>query len=129
MNNCPFAVLGIKKDGATEKSVLKAWRRRMRENHPDKVDDGDDSTCKVLNDAKERALFDLKGNNMAQEEFEAAYGMQFDEERLDSAWEILTGQRDLGDTNILAEQNSSAKKWMDKDVFRQDIFRMMSVLL
>ena len=123
MSGCPFALLGINRDGASEKSVLKAWRRRMRENHSDKHNVDDDSVCQALNDAKERALADLVGVDNYREEVN---GIQINEDRLDDAWEILTGQRSLD--NASTEQNPIAAKWMDKSVFRQDIFRMMRFL-
>jgi curved DNA-binding protein CbpA len=55
-SECPFTILGISKNGASRKEVLKAWRRRMKVSHSDKTGDGDDTAAKVLNDAKERAL-------------------------------------------------------------------------
>lgn len=120
MSGCPFALLGISRECASEKSVLKAWRRRMRENHSDKTA-GDDSVCQALNDAKERALADLVGADEDKD-------IRINEDRLDDAWEILTGQRELGSDSITAEQNPTAAKWMDKSVFRRDIFRMMGFL-
>lgn len=130
MSGCPFALLGISKDGASEKSVLKAWRRRMRENHSDKKGTvGGDSACQALNDAKERALADLLVGDEDRERVEAATGIRIDEDRLDDAWEILTGQRYLDNNDsIAAEQHPIAAKWMDKSVFRRDIFRMMGYL-
>jgi hypothetical protein len=130
MSGCPFALLGINRDGASEKSVLKAWRRRMRENHSDKHTVDDDSVCQALNDAKERALADLLMGVGKEdwERVEEATGIRINEDRLDDAWEILTGQRSLGSDLITAEQNPTAAKWMDKSVFRRDIFRMMGFL-
>ena len=127
MSGCPFALLGISRECASEKSVLKAWRRRMRENHSDKTA-GDDSVCQALNDAKERALADLVGADEDKERVEEATGIRINEDRLDEAWEILTEQRSLGSDSITAEQNPTAAKWMDKSVFRRDIFRMMGFL-
>ena len=45
---CPFAVLGISKDGASKKDVIKAWREKMKLFHSDKTRDGDDTAGKVL---------------------------------------------------------------------------------
>lgn len=131
MNGCPFALLGISRDGASEKSVLKAWRRRMRENHSDKHRVDDDLMCQALNDAKERALADLMGAGKEDQErlsVEEATGIRINEDRLDDAWEILTGQRSLDDVSNTAKQDPIAAKWMDKSVFRRDIFRMMVFL-
>ena len=131
MNGCPFALLGISRDGVSEKSVLKAWRRRMRENHSDKHRVDDDLMCQALNDAKERALADLMGAGKEDQErlsVEEATGIRINEDRLDDAWEILTGQRSLDDVSNTAKQDPIAAKWMDKSVFRRDIFRMMVFL-
>jgi hypothetical protein len=131
MSGCPFALLGISKDKSSEKSVLRAWRRRMRENHPDKKAGGE-SVCLALNEAKERALADLKSTQTEDQEraqVEEATGIRINEDRLDDMWEILTGQQASDDASITAEQNNpTPAKWMDKRVFRQDIFRMMRVL-
>jgi hypothetical protein len=58
--DCPFAQLGLAKT-ATETEVLRAWRRRMRDVHPDKrsaCDSEAASTARAmaLNESKERAL-------------------------------------------------------------------------
>ncbi len=127
---CPFTILGINKDGASKKVVLKAWRRKMRKLHSDKTGDGDDTSGKVLNDAKERALKDVTDKSMtlgnkAQQEFEESFGMKIEEERLDELWRILTGQRDLGDVSTQTEQSETAKLYMDKDRFKQGIFGIL----
>jgi hypothetical protein len=58
--DCPFAQLGLAAT-ATETEVLRAWRRRMRDVHPDKRSGCDSeaaSTARAmaLNESKERAL-------------------------------------------------------------------------
>lgn len=129
--DCPFAILGITRtDTTSRKKVLKAWRRKMRSCHSDKTRDGDDTAAQRLNDAKERALQQLeesteeKGDAL-KEEIEQMFGIRINEERMDSLWRILTGQNDVSNGGQAA-MSDSAKKWMDKKVFREDMFRMMS---
>ena len=128
---CPFTILGISKNGASKKEVLKAWRRKMKVFHSDKTGDGDDTAAKVLNDAKERALKDVTDKSLglgdkAQQEFEAASGIQVDEDRMELLHRILTGQTELRDGSTQAEQSDVAERWMDKDAFKKDIFSIMS---
>ncbi len=118
----------------------------MRLFHSDKTGDGDDTAGQVLNDAKERALKDLddealefssifwgdKEQSMfpgdsAQQEYEEMTGEKTDEERLDLLWRKLTGQTDLPDASNQAEQCETAKRWMNKDNFKQSIFRILSM--
>ena len=131
-NGCPFAILGISRNGASKKVVLKAWRKKMKLFHSDKTGDGDDTAGKVLNDAKERALKDLTDTSMlsgdkAQQEYEELIGEKIDEDKMDHLWKILTGQTDLPDASNQAEQSECAEKWMNNDVFKQDIFRILSM--
>jgi DnaJ-class molecular chaperone len=130
-SECPFTILGISKYGASKNEVLKAWRQKMKVFHSDKTGDGDDTAAKILNDAKERALKDVKGKSTsvgdkAQQEFEEASGIKVDEDRMELLHRIMTGQTELGDGSTQPERSDLPEKWMDKDVFKTDIFRMMS---
>jgi curved DNA-binding protein CbpA len=130
-SECPFTILGISKNGASRKEVLRAWRRKMKVSHSDKTGDGDDTAAKVLNDAKERALKDVTDKSLgpgdkAQQEFEEASGIQVGEDRMEQLHRILTGQTALRDGSTQAEQSDITEKWMDKDAFKKDIFEMMS---
>lgn len=55
---CAFHLLGVSM-GATEKEVLRAWRRKLVLHHPDKSEDVD-GLAAALNQAKERALLSLE---------------------------------------------------------------------
>lgn len=58
---CPFAQLGLSAS-ATQEEVLRNWRRRMRDVHPDKTQGALGSTARAaaLNESKERALARLQ---------------------------------------------------------------------
>ena len=66
----PFKMLGLE-EGCSSKDVLKAWRRLAREHHTDKTGSKDDAHMKVLNDAKEQCLEDIKKRNhtLTEQEF------------------------------------------------------------
>ena len=140
---CPFEALGISRH-SSEKQVLKAWRRRMRKCHSDKTM-GNDEMAKELNEAKEQCVEILRGRQnpghfgfdegrdteqeapgeRMQREFEHAYGSRINPERIQSLWEILTDQRNVRNGGQVPELDETQKKWMDKDVFKSDIFGMM----
>ncbi len=129
-SECPFTILGVSKHGATKNEVLKAWRRKMKVHHSDKTGDGDDTAAKVLNGAKERALKDVTDKSLgpgdkAQQEFEEASGIQVKEDRMEMLHRILTGQTSLGDGSAQTKPSHITKRWMDKDVFKKDIFGLM----
>ncbi len=124
-SECPFTILGISRDGASEKEVLKAWRKKTKLFYWGKMGDGDDTARKVLNDAKERALQNLhdeskfSGDKTQQEDEEM---IEFCEERVDLLWKIVSGQTE---STSHAEQSESAKEWMDKDKFKRALYGLV----
>jgi hypothetical protein len=129
-SECPFTILGISKYGASKKEVIKAWRQKMKVYHSDVTGNGDDTAAKVLNDAKDRALKDIREYSMglgekAQNDFEEASGIKVDEDRMDLLHRILTGQTELGDGSTQTVQSELQREFMDKDYFKQRIFGLL----
>ena len=54
--NEAFQALGLSENSAQINDVLRAWRRRARELHPDKTLQADDEQMKALNTAKDQCL-------------------------------------------------------------------------
>ena len=130
LSECPFAILGISKNEASKRVVIKAWRQKMKLFHSDKTGSGDDTSGKILNDAKERALKVVTDKSTslgdsAQQEFGELYGKPVDEERMDLLWKILTGQTRLPDASN-QEPSESNTRWMNKDNFKQDVYGLLN---